>query len=141
MHDEVLALRAARRQLAAALATIDDWIRRSGGKRPAAAARAAAGADRVAAFMAECTTSKKSATVQARVLHDVYVLWCRSNGIDQLGPRSFGLRLAELGYPKGKAGFHFYLGLEFARAGQELFRDMRRGGQRSAAQPARRSES
>lgn len=130
MNDATALLRAARCQLAVALATIDEWL----DGKPPAAGRVAAGADQVPGFMAEYTSPKRGAAIQARVLYDVYVVWCQRKGVDRLGPRLFGLRLTELGYPKGKAGCNFYLGLEFAQCGGDLLRAARGDG--VAVQPA-----
>lgn len=69
--------------------------------------------DSVTAFLADCGVVGSTEMIIAKDLYATYENWCREEGQEPLGQRSFGMRLTDLGFERRRRGRgrHWWMGI------------------------------
>lgn len=76
--------------------------------------------DPVGEFVRACIKRVEHASIQARLVYDVYCAWCHENAVDELRSNGFGRRLSDLGIEREKIGTIYYRGIELSEHGHEV---------------------
>ncbi len=67
--------------------------------------------DVLAGFVDECCVVVPNASAQATQLYTAYKEWCEESGERPESQKKFGMRLAERGFEREKAGVYYWLGI------------------------------
>lgn len=70
--------------------------------------------DNVSVFAEHGVVREKDHKLKAGILYKAYVFWCESNGLRPASQRSFGDKMAELGFEKLRGANYVYLDLRLA---------------------------
>lgn len=97
--------------------------------------------DPVGEFVRACIKRVENASIQARLVYDVYCAWCHDNAVEELRSNGFGRRLSDLGIEREKVGTIYYRGIELSEHGHAVHarlmaaRDRKKGGDGGTAGP------
>ncbi len=117
---------------------------REDGLAPPAAVLAAtetyrAESDPVGEFIRVCLEAAPAATIKARDLYHLYVVWAKANALDPASATAFGRRLTDRGFQKSKAGTVHYQGWRVGVAGQLLLDEATKKATGQGALPQERA--
>ncbi len=85
--------------------------------------------DPIGEFVRVCIEAAPGATIKARDLYHCYVVWAKANAIDPRSATAFGLRLADRGFVKVKAGTVLYQGCRLTPVALLLLDEAKATGQ------------